>query len=148
MDFDTLPPQSVVTHCLPSMLALDLSDDPSGGSKAEEDSDLLKIMSYSYGYTSPLGLSLGNDAGLDWNGVLMSSGIVNNPSQVLSSADKAAIRLLISHLPMGSQDLPAELDTLNPHNHSSIKHLFEFQNITRSMEGLFIFDTPRSSVCG
>ena len=142
VDSDTLPLQSVITHCLPSMLALDLSD-----AKAEGDSDMLEVMSYSYGYTSPLGLSLGNDAGLDWNGVLMSLGIVNDPLQVLSSTDKAAIRLFVSHLAMGSQDLPAELDTLNPHNHSSIEHLFEFRNITRPTEGLFIFDTPRSSVC-
>ena len=41
--------------------------------------------------------------------------------------------------------LPERLDTLNKANYTFISNTFEFRNIMRPNETLFIFNTPKSS---
>jgi hypothetical protein len=60
----------------------------------------------------------------------------------------SAIRVFVSRLSSPSyNDLPRDLDTLNPSNHLSIRDLFEFRDVRRPVTDLFTFDTPPSSAC-
>jgi hypothetical protein len=131
----------------------------------EGESGLFELLEFTYGCNHPLGLNLSLDHTtlasskgnlpknatnplLDWQGVLLALGIVKDPCKFLSDNDMNSITVFISWLSSKRYDkLPEELDTLNPHNRLTTSVSFDFRDVRRPTEKLFIFDTRPSSAC-
>ena len=110
-------------------------------------SDMLVTLQRVYGYVPTMGVSVKTEIPLSWEHIPVNLGFISKSSFAdIQDQDKDGIRLFIHHL-LKNDKIPRDLDDLDNENYTSLTMLFDWNHITRTPGGLFVFHTPVSSAC-
>ena len=109
---------------------------------------MLETLQHVYGYVPTLGGPIDLGDSLQWTHVPPTLGFVTDSSFAeIGDQEKAGICLFIHRLLKDHENLPSDRDDLDDRNFMLLSTLFDWQHITRTPAGLFIFHTPASSAC-
>ena len=131
---------------IPSQAIEDGESSP-GPSYSGYSRDVVESMSLIYGYVSPLGAQISSTSSSQWEVMLGFLGFVNRLSE-LSVPDVERRALEHFFFKIASKTAPvSDLDDLDSNNRLALSSLFEFSQIQRPSQDLFVFLSLRSTAC-